>query len=122
MTIRPFLAISGLLLALVLTSACRSSGKLVAASEETVKKEQTEEHDKGVVKLTEEEIRSSGIIAVEVAEGQVSDTVLIQGRVIPRGGQQATVIPPFSGRLLAGTNFPRVGNLVLRGQVFGTLE
>src|SRR5262245_19192833 len=122
MTIRSCIAISGLLLALVLTSTCSSPGKSVAVPEELTKKDQTAEQDQGIIKLSEEEIRSSGIIASEVVEGQVSDTVLIQGRVIPRSGQQATVIPPFPGRLLAGPNFPRVGDLVPQGRVLATLE
>src|SRR5262245_21616363 len=112
MTARALLTISGLLFALMVTSACRSSGKPEAAPGEPAKKEQAEKRDEGVVKLSEEEIKSSGIATTEAVEGQVSDTVLIQGRVIPRSGKQATVIPPFPGRLLAGADFPRLGNVV----------
>ena len=122
MTIRSLWAISGLLLVLALTSACGSSDKPAGASEVPASKERAEKHDEGVVKLSEEEVTSSGIVTTEVVEGQVSDIVLVQGRIVPRSGQQATVIPPFSGRLLAGPNFPRVGNSVSQGQVLTTLE
>ena len=131
MTIRPTLAISslaisGLLLACALTSACGSSGKPAAAPEEAVRKDQAEEKreksEAGVIKLSAEEVDSSGIITAEVVEGRISETVPIQGRVIPPSGRQATVLPPFSGRLLAGPIFPRVGIFVPQGQVLATLE
>lgn len=112
------LAISGLLLTLALTSACGSSGKPAVAPADQAQKEKPEEK---TVKLSAEEVVSSGIVTAEVVAGQVSETVLIQGRVIPPSGQQATVIPPFPGRLLAGSNFPRVGNFVPQGEVLATL-
>ncbi len=122
MRIRSLIVISLELIVLWSMSACRAPNKSAAAPEESSKKEGSEKTQEGVVKLTADQIKSSGVVTQEVVEAQLQETVSVQGRVVPRSGQQAAVTSPFPGRLMAGAGFPFVGKTVRQGQVLATLE
>jgi membrane fusion protein, heavy metal efflux system len=91
---------------------------------ETAEKTETkEEKQEGVVKLTEEQVKSSEIIATEVMIDVVRESVSIQGKVIPRSGQQTGVFSPFPGRLIAPKHgLPIVGNFIKQGQLLASVE
>jgi cobalt-zinc-cadmium efflux system membrane fusion protein len=73
--------------------------------------------DAGLINIKPEEVEASGIATAPAVEGTVIDTVSIQGRVVPRSGQSAAVVPLFPGRLVVGAGFPRIGQRVRQGQV-----
>jgi cobalt-zinc-cadmium efflux system membrane fusion protein len=82
------------------------------------KKEDKAEKGDGLISLKPEEVQASGIATTAAAETTVADTVAIQGRVVPRSGQSAQVVPSFPGRLTAvAGGFPSMGNHVKEGQV-----
>jgi cobalt-zinc-cadmium efflux system membrane fusion protein len=103
-------------------AACRSAEKTAAADGEPAKEEAKEESE-DVVTLSEEEVKASGIVATVVAEGQIAETVSIQGRVVPRSGGQAQVFSPFPGRLSAPrAGLPILGRAVQQGQTLAVVE
>ena len=122
MNSRSLLTICILLLVILPLTACHAPDKSVAAAEGPAKQEKSEAHQEGVITLSEEQIKSSGIATTEIVAGTVRETVSIQGRVLPRSGQQATVVSPFPGRLFPADKFPLVGTTVRQGQLLCSVE
>jgi RND family efflux transporter MFP subunit len=108
--------------------ACRSKEKAAtteapsSVGEAASEKAEPDETAAKPITLSEEEIRSSGIKTTEVLEGAIEESLPIQGRVLVRSGQQASVIPTFPGRLLVeGSHFPAVGSAVRQGQLLAVV-
>ncbi|HEU4389224.1 MAG TPA: efflux RND transporter periplasmic adaptor subunit, partial [Blastocatellia bacterium] len=107
--------------AVLLTVSCRSIHGSGTQTETAEKAEAV--NDTNTITLSVEEVESSGIQTSPVVEGSVSETVSIQGRVIPRAGQQAPVFSPFPGRMVPPDGgLPMPGAVVKQGQLLGFVE
>jgi membrane fusion protein, heavy metal efflux system len=75
----------------------------------------------GVVHLSADQVRASGIRSTEVLQRDVAPTITAIGRVKARAGGMAEVSSPFPGRLVGG-NLPKIGDQVSQGQRIAEVE
>jgi len=110
-----------ILLAVVLTS-CQSDAERDREKAQQVSSKAAVSPD-GSIHLKPEQIQINGIQVTEVAESDVTPSIIATGRVKPRAGGEAQVFSPFAGRLIADpARLPHPGDFVRQGQLVAEVE
>lgn len=79
-----------------------------------------EGHEEGVIKLTPEQIKASGVQIVRVQTGSLSGQINVPGRIVPDAERMAQVVPKASGIVVEALK--NLGDSVKKGDVLARVE
>ena len=79
-----------------------------------------EGHEEGIVKLTLEQMKASGIETVRVQAGSLSGQINVAGRIVPDAERMAQVVPKASGIVVEALK--NLGDSVKKADVLARVE